>query len=68
MLIAKLQYLTKQQKLDANPKAIQQTIFTGNLDRDGSSQFFFIIEEVKETFLLFSKGTVKILWFYFVLI
>ena len=68
MLIAKLQYLTKQQKLDANPKAIQQTILTGNLDRDGSSQFFFIIEEVKETFLLFSKGTVKILWFYFVLI
>ena len=68
MLIAKLQYLTKQQKLDANPKAIQQTNFTGNLDRDGNTQFFFIIEEVKETFLLFSKGTVKILWFYFVLI
>ena len=63
-----MQYLTKQQKLDANPKAIQQTNFTGNLDRDGNTQFFFIIEEVKETFLLFSKGTVKILWFYFVLI
>ena len=29
---------------------------------------FFIIEEAKETVLDFSKGTVKVLWFYFVLI
>ena len=29
---------------------------------------FFIIEEAKETVLDFSKGTVKVLWFYFPLI
>ena len=29
---------------------------------------FFIIEETKETVFDFSKGTVKILWFYFDLI
>ena len=29
---------------------------------------FLIIEETKETVLYFSKGTVKVLWFYFVLI
>ena len=28
---------------------------------------FFNIEEAKETILNFSKGTVKVLWFYFVL-
>ena len=29
---------------------------------------YYIIEEVKETVLGFSKGTVKVLWFYFGLI
>ena len=29
---------------------------------------FFIIEEAKETIIDFPKGTVKVLWFYFVLI
>ena len=29
---------------------------------------FFIIEEAKEIVLDFSKGTVKVLWFYFPLI
>ena len=28
---------------------------------------FFIIEEAKETALHFSKETIKVLWFYFVL-
>ena len=60
--------LSKQQKLDADPKAIQQINFTGNLDRAEGSTMFFIIEEAKETVLDFSKGTVKVLWFYFVLI
>ena len=32
------------------------------------STMFFIIEEAKETVLDFSKGTVKVLQFYFVLI
>ena len=57
--------LSKQQKLDIDPKAIQQIYFSGNLDRAGNTQMFFIIEEAKETVLNFSKGTV---WFYFVLI
>ena len=33
--------LSKQQALDANPKAIQQINFTTNLDRDGSTTIFF---------------------------
>ena len=41
--------LSKQQKLDADPKTIQQVIFTGNLDWDGNTQMFPIIEEPKET-------------------
>ena len=53
--------LSKQQKLDADPKTIQQINFTGNLDRAESSTMFFIIEEAKETVLDFSKGTVKVL-------
>ena len=57
--------LSKQQKLDADPKAIQQINFTGNLEK---RYVYFIIEEVKETVLDFSKGTIKVLWFYFVLV
>ena len=53
--------LSKQQKLDADPKAIQQINFTGNLDRAEGAAMFFVIEEAKETVLDFSKGTVKVL-------
>ena len=53
--------LSKQQKLHADAKAIQQINFTGNLDRAGGSTMFFIIEEAKETVLDFLKGTVKVL-------
>ena len=53
--------LSKQQKLDADPKAIQQINFTGNLTRGEGALMFFIIEEAKETVLDFSKGTVKVL-------
>ena len=45
--------LSKQQALDAEPKAIQQIKFTANLDREGNPTMFFIIEEVKETVLDF---------------
>ena len=41
--------LSKQQALDAGPRAIQQINFTANLDRDGNTRFNFILEEVKET-------------------
>ena len=53
--------LSKQQVLDADPRAIQQINFTANLDRAGNTTMFFIIEEAKETVLDFSQGTVKFL-------
>ena len=39
--------LSKQQVLDADPRATQQINFTANLDRDGNTTTFFIIEEAK---------------------
>ena len=45
--------LSKQQKLNADPKAIQQIYFTGNLTGEGVARMYFIID--------FSKGTVKVL-------
>ena len=53
--------LSKQQALDADPKAIQQTNFTANLERVGNIRFYFILEEAKETVFEFSQGTVKVL-------
>ena len=53
--------LSKQQVLDADPRAIQQISFTANLDREGNATMFFIIEEARETVLDFSQGTVKVL-------
>ena len=53
--------LTKQQALDADPRAIQQINFTVNLDRDGNKRFYFVLEEAKETIFEFSQGTVKVL-------
>ena len=52
-------YLSKQQALDADPKAMQQINFTGNLARAAGAIIFFIIEEAKETVLDFSQETVK---------
>ena len=53
--------LRKQQKLDADPKEMQEINFTGNSEKLEDSKIFFIIEEAKETVLDFSKGTVKVL-------
>ena len=53
--------LSKQQALDADPKAIQQIYFTANLDRAGNARIYFILEEAKETVLDFSQETVKVL-------
>ena len=39
-------YLSKQQTLDADPKAIHQVNFTGNLSGNNIRLIFFIIEEV----------------------
>ena len=52
---------SNQQALDADARAIQQINFTPNLDREGNTKMFFIIEESKETVLDFSQGTVKVL-------
>ena len=41
--------LSKQQALDADPKAIQQINFTPNLDKAGNTRIYFILEETKET-------------------
>ena len=54
-------YLSKQQALDADPKAIQQINFTGYRDGNNNLLLLFIIKEVKETILDFSQGTVKVL-------
>ena len=53
--------LSKQQALDANPRAIQQINFTANVNRARNTTMFFIIEEAKETVLDFSQETVKVL-------
>ena len=53
--------LSKQQALDADPRAIQQINFTANLDRAGNTRVYFILEEAKETIPDFSQGTVKVL-------
>ena len=53
--------LSKQQALDADPRAIQSINFTANLDRAGNTRVYFILEEPKETILDFSQGTVKVL-------
>ena len=53
--------ISKQQALDADPRATQQINFTANLDRAGNTTMFFSTEEVKENLLGFSQGTVKVL-------
>ena len=53
--------LSKQQALDADPRAIQQINLTANLDRAGNTTVYFILEEAKETILGFSQETVKVL-------
>ena len=52
--------LSRQQALDADPRAIQQINFIANLDR-ANTKIYFILEEAKETIFEFSQGTVKIL-------
>ena len=51
--------LSKQQALDADPRANQQINFTANLNRAGNTRIYFILEQAKETKLGFSQGTVK---------
>ena len=50
--------LSKQKALHADPKAIQQIIFTGKTG--GQIRVYYIIEQSKETKLEFPKGTTKV--------
>ena len=52
--------LSKQETLDPDLRANQQTNFTANLDRAGNRRTYFILEEAKETILDFSQETVKV--------
>ena len=68
--------LSKQLALDADPKAILEIDFTGNLSRknnlcwiiNNNTTIFLVFEEAKETILNFSQGTVKVFWIHFTLI
>ena len=60
--------LSKQQALDADPRAIQQIDLTANLDRAGNTRICFILEEAKETILNFAQGTVKVLQICYIII
>ena len=51
---------SKQKALGADPRAIQQIIFTGQVD-DKVLTVFYILENSKETVVQFSKGTTKVL-------
>ena len=53
--------LSKQQAVDADPKAIQQINFTANLNRAGNTRFYFLLEQAKETVFEFSQGTLQVL-------
>ena len=53
--------LSKQQALDADLRAIQQTNFTANLNRAGNTRIYFILEKAKETILDFSQESLKVL-------
>ena len=43
-------YLSKQQALDADPKAIQQINFTGNPSGNNNRLIFFILKKEKKPF------------------
>ena len=53
--------LDKQRKRYADLKTIQQINFTRDLDRATNTAMFFFLEELKETILYFSHGTVRVL-------
>ena len=52
--------MSKQKVLDADPRAIQQIIFTGKASEN--IVVYYILEQSKETILQFSKGTTNVLW------
>ena len=56
--------LSKQKALDADSRAIQQIIFTGEIKSTVENIrviIFYVLEKSKETILEFPKGTTKVL-------
>ena len=56
--------LSKQKALDADPRVIQQIIFTGKIKAAVANTrviIYYILEKSKETMLDFSRGTTKVL-------
>ena len=51
--------LSKQKPLDADPKAKQQIIFTGQAPNN-TIRIYYILEQSREPVLEFSKGTTKV--------
>ena len=51
--------LSKQEELDADPRAIQQVNFTAHVP--ANTAMFYILEKSKETVLDFSQGTVRVM-------
>ena len=55
---------SKEKVLDADPRAIQQIIFTGKLKSTIANTrviIYYILEQSKEAMLHFSKGTTNVL-------
>ena len=48
--------LSRQNELDADPRAIQQINFTANLDRAGNKQHFLLLKKQKKQFLNFHRA------------
>ena len=55
--------LSKQKALDADPRAVQQMVFQGVAGGDDNTKIrpYTILEQSKETKLVFSEGTAKVL-------
>ena len=56
--------LSKKNPLDADSRAIQQTIFTGKIKGAANNTrvtIYYILEQSKETMLQYSKGTTKVM-------
>ena len=52
--------MSKLKALDADPRVIQQIIFTGKASKN--FMIYYINKQLKETILQFSKGKTKVLW------
>ena len=54
--------LSKQETLDADPRAVQQIVFQGVVGGENNTKIrlYTILEKSKETILEFYKGTAKV--------